>query len=65
MNFVLLKKTIIKYFEEKMESKQLYNLISKAGSIKHDIDILSDSPQKCLVNLNKIFKLKLILLRNK
>ncbi|WP_156180952.1 hypothetical protein [Desulfovibrio sp. TomC] len=48
-----------------MKSKKLYNLILKAGSIKHDIDILSDTPQKCLVNLNKIFRLKLILIKNK
>ena len=65
MNFVFLKKTIVKYFEEKMKSKKLYNLIFKAGSIKHDIDISNDTPQKCLTNLYKIFKLKLILLRNK
>ena len=65
MNFVFLKKTIVKYFEEKMKSKKLYNLIFKAGSIKHDIEALNDTPQKCLTNLYKIFKLKLILLRNK
>lgn len=48
-----------------MKSKKLYNLIFKAGALKHDAEKLADTPQKCLTNLYKIFKLKLILLRNK
>jgi hypothetical protein len=48
-----------------MESKKLYNLIIKSGSLKHDADALGDTPQKALVNLRKIFKLRLFLIKNK
>ena len=48
-----------------MKSKKLYNLIIKAGSLKHDTESLGDTPQKALVNLRKIFKLRLFLIKNK
>ena len=48
-----------------MKSKKLYNLIVRAGSLKHDADALGDTPQKALVNLRKIFKLRLFLIKNK
>jgi len=48
-----------------MKSKKLYNLILKAGALKHDADTLGDTPQKTLVNLGKIFRLKLFLIKNK
>ena len=43
-----------------MENKKLYNLIIKTGSLKHDAEALGDTPQKALVNLRKIFKLRLL-----
>ena len=48
-----------------MESKKLYNLIVRAGSLKHDSEALGDTPQKALVNLGKIFKLRFFLIKNK
>lgn len=48
-----------------MESEKLYNLIIKSGSLKYDADALGDTPQKALVNLHKIFKLRLFLIKNK
>jgi len=48
-----------------MENKKLYNLIIKTGSLKHDAEALGDTPQKALVNLRKIFKLRLFLIKNK
>lgn len=48
-----------------MEDKKLYNLIIKSGSLKYDADSLGDTPQKALVNLRKIFKLRLFLIKNK
>ena len=48
-----------------MKSKKLYNLIFKAGALKHDAEKLADTPQKCFTNLYKIFKIKLILIKNK
>lgn len=48
-----------------MKSEKLYNLIIKSGSLKHDADALGDTPQKALVNLRKIFKLRLFLIKNK
>jgi len=48
-----------------MEGKKLYNLIIRAGALKHDADALGDTPQKALVNLRKIFKLRLFLIKNK
>ena len=48
-----------------MENKKLYNLIIKSGSLKHDAEALGDTPQKALVNLRKIFKLRLFLIKNK
>ena len=48
-----------------MESKKLYNLILRAGALKHDADALGDTAQKALVNLRKIFKLRLFLINNK
>jgi len=48
-----------------MEDKKLYSLIIKSGSLKYDADSLGDTPQKALVNLRKIFKLRLFLIKNK
>lgn len=48
-----------------MKSKKLYNLIVRAGSLKHDVNSLGDTPQKALINLGKIFRLKLFLIKNK
>ena len=48
-----------------MKSEKLYNLIIKSGSLKYDADALGDTPQKALVNLRKIFKLRLFLIKNK
>jgi hypothetical protein len=48
-----------------MENKKLYNLIIKAGALKHDAEALGDTPKKALVNLRKIFKLRLFLIKNK
>jgi len=48
-----------------MKSKKLYNLIIKAGSLKHDAETLCDTPQKALVNIRKIFRLRLFLIKNK
>ena len=48
-----------------MKGKKLYDLIIRAGALKHDADALGDTPQKALVNLRKIFKLRLFLIKNK
>lgn len=48
-----------------MKSKKLYDLIIRAGALKHDAEALGDTPQKVLVNLRKIFKLRLFLIKNK
>lgn len=48
-----------------MKSKKLYDLIIKSGSLKHDTEALCDTPQKALVNIRKIFRLRLFLIKNK
>jgi len=48
-----------------MEDKKLYSLIIKSGSLKYDADALGDTAQKALVNLRKIFKIRLFLIKNK
>lgn len=48
-----------------MKSIKLYSLIIKSGSLKHDAEALGDTPKKALVNLGRIFKLRLFLIKNK
>ena len=42
-----------------------YNTIFRLGSIRCELKRLCDTPQKCLINLRKYYKLKLTLIRNK
>lgn len=46
-------------------NNEAYDTIFKLGSLRHQSQTLCDTPKKCFLNLRKVFKIRLKLIKNK